>query len=221
MSTVLGRIAGLGIIPVVVIDREEDARPLGAALLEAGLDAVEVTYRTASAGAAISTLAESFPRMLVGAGTVLSVETAREAVGRGASFIVSPGLDERVVEDCQARDVPVFPGALTPTEIAAAASLGVGVVKFFPAEAAGGIDYLAAISAPFPEMKFIPTGGIAPSNLERYLRFPAVVACGGSWMVKRETISAGKFGEITRLASEALQAVSQARSPGAPPQHRV
>ncbi len=215
MNDALGHIARLGIIPVVVIDRAEDARPLGAALLEAGLSVVEVTFRTGSAAAAIETLASTFPEMLVGAGTVLSVETAREAVARGASFVVSPGFDPLVVDDCIARGVTVIPGALTPTEISAAMSRGVGVVKYFPAEASGGVDYLAAVSAPFPTMKYIPTGGISESNLGRYLRFPPVLACGGSWMVKRETISAGNFDEITRLGREALRIVSEVRAPHA------
>ena len=153
--------------------------------------------------------------MTVGAGTVLSVGTAREAVARGASFIVSPGFDASIVDDCVARGVTVIPGALTPTEISAAMSRGIGVVKFFPAEASGGLDYLAAVSAPFPKMKFVPTGGITESNLARYLRFPPVLACGGSWMVKRETISAGEFGEITRLGRAALRIVSEIRGSAA------
>jgi 2-dehydro-3-deoxyphosphogluconate aldolase/(4S)-4-hydroxy-2-oxoglutarate aldolase len=212
MTPVLERIGVAGIVPVVVIDHAADAEPLGAALLDAGLEAVEVTFRTPAAAAAVERMAKAFPSMIVGAGTVVEVGTAEAAIDNGARFVVSPALDAKVVRHCLGRGVTVIPGALTPTEIAAAAGLGLDVVKLFPAEPAGGTAYLEAVSAPFGRMKFFPTGGISEKNLAAWLRLPSVLACGGSWMVKRELIAGGKFGEITRLGKAALEIVAATRS---------
>lgn len=208
---VFEEIGRIGVVPVAVIDNEEDAQPLGAALLEAGLPVVEVTFRTGSAAAALATLSGAFPDMVVGAGTVLSVNTAAEAIAGGASFIVSPGYGRDVVDHCLEGGIPVIPGVLTPTEISMAAGRGLGVVKLFPSGPSGGVEYLRAVSAPFPDMRFIPTGGVTEGNLPDYLRHSSVLACGGSWMVKRELIAGKKFGEISRLAKTAVKIVSDVR----------
>ena len=192
------------VIPVVEIQRVEDAIPLARTLAESGLACAEITFRTAAAGAAIASITHAVPGFTVGAGTVLSVRQAEEAVLAGASFLVSPGFDDAVVAFGRESGVPVLPGVCTPSEIMRAVSQGLDLVKFFPAEAAGGLGYLKAVAAPFGAVRFVPTGGIGPSNVEAYLRHPQVVACGGSWMVKRQTIADGDFATIGRLTAEAV-----------------
>jgi len=204
MHTILEQIGLRGIVPVVVINDASHAEPLADALMGGGLPCVEITFRSGAAQAAIGSIAKKFPGMLLGAGTVLSVEQAKTAVGLGARYIVSPGFNPKVVEYCLSNDIPVTPGVATPTEIEAALELGLEVVKFFPAEANGGLPFLKAIAAPYKKVRFIPTGGIDESNLLGYLKFPQVLACGGSWMVKAELISAGKFDEIRRLTAQAV-----------------
>jgi len=200
MDKVLERIGLARIVPVVVMSREDGAGKLAGALTRAGLAVAEVTFRTGAAERVIAGMASEEPEMLLGAGTVTTVDQVKAAVEAGAKFIVSPGLSRTVVEYCIKREIPVIPGVATPTDIMAALDLGLEVVKFFPAEAIGGLDYLRAITAPFPTMRFIPTGGIDESNLMSYLRHPRVFACGGSWMVKQDLIEGGRFEEITRLA---------------------
>jgi 2-dehydro-3-deoxyphosphogluconate aldolase/(4S)-4-hydroxy-2-oxoglutarate aldolase len=212
MSDVLERIGELGIVPVVAIDDAAHAGPLGRALLDGGLPCAEVTFRTAAAADAIRALADSYPDMLVGAGTVLSVDQAQQAVEAGARFIVSPGFDPAVVDWCLENDLPITPGAVTPSEVTAALNKGLSVLKFFPAEAMGGLKTLKAIGAPFGSVKFIPTGGINKDNLAEYLSQPIVHACGGSWIVKRQLIAAGEFDEIARLTAEAVEIARQARA---------
>jgi 2-dehydro-3-deoxyphosphogluconate aldolase/(4S)-4-hydroxy-2-oxoglutarate aldolase len=204
MHTLLNEIGLIGIVPVIAIEKAEDAEPLAQALIEGGLPCAEVTFRTTAAKESIEKIAKAFPTMLLGAGTVLSVDQVKVAVGSGAKFIVSPGFNPKVVEYCLAGNIPVTPGVATPSEIEVALSYGLEVVKFFPAEANGGLDFLKAISAPYKNVKFIPTGGIDEKNLLSYLKFSSVLACGGSWMVKSDLISNKKFDEIKRLASQAV-----------------
>lgn len=212
MTDVLERLGELGLVPVVAIDDAERAAPLGAALLAGGLPCAEITFRTAAAADAIRALTAEYPDMLVGAGTVLSVEQAQQAAGAGARFIVSPGFDPAIVDWCLANDLPVTPGVVTPTEITAALNKGLHVLKFFPAEASGGLKVLKAIGGPFKTVKFIPTGGIGPDNLAEYLSHPIIHACGGSWLVKSQLIASGDFDEITRRTAEAVDIVRRARA---------
>lgn len=195
------------LIPVVTLHDAATAVPLGRALMAGGLPVMEVTFRTAAASATIERIAAELPGMVIGAGTVVTVDQARTARSCGASFIVSPGLSRAVVEWCLSEGVPVFPGVLTPTEITAALGLGLTVVKLFPAEAAGGVAYLKAVSAPFPDLRFIPTGGIDAKNLSSYLALPQVIACGGSWMVRPELVTGGRFEEVARQSAEAVRVV--------------
>ena len=204
MNTVVEQLGLMGIIPVVVIEDEANAAPLAEALTDGGLSTVELTFRTEAAGGSMARIAKELPGMLLGAGTVLTVDQVKTAVNCGAKYIVSPGLNRRVVEYCLANDIPVIPGVASPTEIGDAIDLGLHVVKFFPAEGSRGLEYLKAISAPFRFMKFVPTGGIDEGNLLSYLRLPQVLACGGSWMVKADLISGRRFDEIKRLAEQAL-----------------
>jgi len=194
-----------GIIPVVKIEKAEDALPLGKALGEGGLPLAEITFRTAAAEEVIRTLTERMPELIVGAGTVLTTEQAGKAIRAGARFIVSPGFNPRVVSFCREQGVPVIPGVNSPTQIEAAMECGLRVLKFFPAEESGGAAFLKAVAAPYEGIQFIPTGGINAANLISYLSLKNVTACGGSWMVKTELISAGKFEEITRLTREAVR----------------
>ena len=204
MHEVLKKIEAIGIVPVVKIDRAEDAVPLARALINGGLPCAEVTFRTDAAAAAIKAMTEAFPDMLVGAGTVLTPAQADEAVAAGAKFIVSPGLNPEVVRHCVEKGYPITPGVCTPGEVEVALSFGLEVVKFFPAEAAGGLPMIKAMSAPYGKLKFMPTGGISAKNLNEYLSFSKILACGGSWMVTADLINDGKFDEIERLTREAV-----------------
>ena len=194
----------LRVIPVVAIHDAGQADPLADALIAGGLPCAEITFRTEAAAEAIKKIAARYD-MIVGAGTVLKVEQAKQAVDCGAGFIVSPGFSPQVVQYCMDNAIPVTPGVSTPTDIQLALECGLEIVKFFPAEAFGGLKTLKAMSAPFQMMQFIPTGGIGPQNLVEYLRHPKVPACGGSWMVKSDLISQGMFDEITRLTREAVE----------------
>jgi 2-dehydro-3-deoxyphosphogluconate aldolase/(4S)-4-hydroxy-2-oxoglutarate aldolase len=211
MQEILDTLGRLGLVPVVKIERAEDAVGLGSALLAGGLPCAEITFRTAAAEEAIRRIASNLPDIILGAGTVLSVDQADRAVSAGAKFIVSPGFNQKVVDWCLSNQIPVTPGVATPTEIDMALDKGLNILKFFPAEAMGGIKTLKAISAPYGGVKFIPTGGISRDNLADYLALPSVHCCGGSWMVKANLITAGKFDEITQLAQEAVSVVRQVR----------
>ena len=211
MSDVLKELTGYGIVPVVVIKKEEDAYPLAQALIRGGLPCAEVTFRTGAAASAIKAMSDSFPQMLVGAGTVISKDQVDEAYAAGAKFIVSPGFDPEVVDHCLDKGIPVVPGICTPTEALMGIKRGLDILKFFPAQQAGGTDMLKAMAAPFPGIRFMPTGGINAQNLSSYLSLKCVAACGGSWMVKSDLIENGDWERIEELAAEASRLVKAAR----------
>lgn len=211
MNEILNQLGIMGIVPVVAIEDAANAPKLGQALLAGGLPCAEITFRTAAAEAAIRAMSTECPNMLVGAGTVLTVEQAETAVAAGAKFIVTPGFDAAVVDYCLANDIPVTPGVMTPTEINMALNKGLRLLKFFPAEAAGGIKTLKAVGGPYGGVKFIPTGGIGPANLVDYLALPLVHACGGSWLVKKQLINDGEFEKIEKLTAEGVSLVQQVR----------
>ena len=206
-ADVLSQIRALRIVPVIVIDDALDAAPLAAALSEGGLPCAEITFRTPNAADAIRRMVAEYPSMLVGAGTVLTPEQAARAREAGARFIVAPGFNPAVVDYCLAQSVPVYPGVCTPTEIEMALGKGLQVVKFFPAEAAGGLAFLKAVAAPYVGVEFMPTGGINVSNLPDYLAFKRVVACGGSWMAPNEWIAQKRFDQIRAETERAMQIV--------------
>lgn len=197
------------LVPVVKLDRVEDAKPLGEALCKGGLPVAEVTFRTDAAEESIRIMKKEFPDMTVGAGTVVNVEQAKRALDAGASFIVSPGMNEKVIEFAIGSNLPIFPGACTPSEIMQAISYGLEVVKFFPAKQYGGLDTIKALAAPFPTMRFMPTGGINAGNIREFLSFSKIIACGGSWMVKDALITEGKFDEIVKLTAEAVSLIRE------------
>jgi len=211
MKDLFNKINGFGIVPVVVLDDPKSASLAAEALIHGGLPCAEVVFRTPAAEESIRIISQEFPQILLGAGTVLTITQADSAIAAGAKFIVSPGLNSKVVEHCLSKNCPIIPGCMTPSEIEAAIELGLDTVKFFPAEAAGGIKMLKALSAPYPNIKFMPTGGIDIHNLSSYLNFNKVVACGGSWMITRELINKGDVAEITKLTKEAVSAVSKLR----------
>lgn len=204
MTPIERKIYETGLIPVIKIEDPKVAVPLAKALIDGGLPAAEVTFRTACAAEAISAMAKAYPDMLIGAGTVLTPEQADQAIAAGASFIVSPGLNPRVVKHCQSKGVPIIPGCSSPTDIETALELGLTTVKFFPAEAAGGLPMLKAMAAPYGNVRFMPTGGIDTTNLLSYLKFNKIIACGGSFMVKDDLIKAGDFAAITALTRKAV-----------------
>jgi 2-dehydro-3-deoxyphosphogluconate aldolase/(4S)-4-hydroxy-2-oxoglutarate aldolase len=204
----LGRI---GLIPVVRIDDPAGAGRLAEALLAGGLPCAEITFRTAGAPEAIRRIAGGYPDLMLGAGTVLQPDQAQQAVDAGARFIVSPGIARPVVEWCQKAAVAVMPGVATPTEILMAMEYGLSTLKVFPAEALGGVSLVEALAAPFGGVKLVPTGGIAAASLASYLRVPAVLAVGGSWMVAPSLLRSERFDEVTRLAREAVEIVAQTR----------
>ena len=205
MNEVLEKISKIGIVPVVVLDDAKDAKPLAEALIKGGLPCAEVTFRTAAAEESIRIMASEFPEMLVGAGTVLTIDQVDRAVNAGAKFIVSPGLNPKIVKYCVDKGIPVTPGTTNPSDVEQAIELGLEVVKFFPAEAAGGLDMIKSMAAPYTQMKFMPTGGITAKNICEYLAFDKIIACGGSWMVKKDLVTAGKYDEIQRLTEEAVR----------------
>ncbi|MGN0348650.1 MAG: bifunctional 4-hydroxy-2-oxoglutarate aldolase/2-dehydro-3-deoxy-phosphogluconate aldolase [Roseburia sp.] len=204
MNKVFEEFSKIGIIPVIALEHAEDAAPLAKALIDGGLPCAEITFRTDAAEESIRIMAEQFPEMLVGAGTVLTTEQVDRAVSAGAKFIVSPGLNPKVVAYCIEKNIPITPGCSTPSDIEAAIELGLDVVKFFPAEAAGGLSMIKAMAAPYTKMKFMPTGGINAKNLTSYLDFKKIIACGGSWMVSKELIAAKDWAGITALTQEAV-----------------
>lgn len=196
MNEILKKIGELGMIPVIKLDDAGDALPLAKALIDGGLPAAEITYRTSCARDAIAAISDKYPEMTLGAGTILTREQAEEAVVAGAKFIVSPGLNPEVVGYCTENDIPVLPGCATPTDVETAIRLGLDTVKFFPAEASGGLAMIKALSGPYKQIKFMPTGGISPDNMIEYLKNPNVLAVGGSFMVKDEDIREKRFDKI-------------------------
>ena len=200
-----------GVVPVVVLNDAKNALPLAKALVEGGLACAEVTFRTDAAEESIRLMSEAYPEMLVGAGTVLTIDQVNRAVKAGAKFIVSPGFDPEIVDYCLEHNIPVLPGCITPSEVAQAVKRGLKVVKFFPAEQAGGIAMIKAMAAPYTMVKFMPTGGINTKNLADYLSCDKILCCGGSWMVKGDMIKAGEFDKITAMTKEAVAKVKEIR----------
>lgn len=212
MKTIEERFYELGVVPVVVLDDAKDALPLAEALIDGGLPCAEVTFRTEAAEESIRLMSGKYPDMLVGAGTVLTKEQVDRAANAGAKFIVSPGFDGEIVDYCLEKGIPVFPGCVTPSEVAQAVKRGLKVVKFFPAEQAGGIAMIKAMAAPYTMVKFMPTGGISAKNLKDYLDFSKILCCGGSWMVKGDLIKAGDFAKICQPTKEAAELAKSIRS---------
>ena len=211
MNPVLEKIQKTGIIPVVVINDVKDAEPLAKALIEGGLPCAEVTFRTEAAEEAIRIMREKFPEMLIGAGTVLTTDQVDRAIAAGAEFIVSPGLNPRTVNYCVERGICITPGTSNASDMELALEAGLDVVKFFPAEPAGGLKMIKALAAPYVGLKFMPTGGISASNVRDYLAYDRIIACGGSWMCSNDLIKAGDFAKITELTREAAAIVKEMR----------
>lgn len=200
-----------GVVPVVVLNNAKDALPLAKALIEGGLPCAEVTFRTEAAEESIRQMAAEYPEMLVGAGTVLTIEQVDRAVNAGARFIVSPGFDPEIVDYCLSKEIPIFPGCITPSEVAQAVKRGLKVVKFFPAEQFGGVATIKALAAPYTMVRFMPTGGVSAKNLKDYLSSDKIIACGGSWMVKGDMIEAGEFDKICQMTKEAVALAKEIR----------
>ena len=211
MNHISEDIARYGVVPVVVLNDPAEALPVADALLKGGLPVAEVTFRTAAAEEAIRIIAAERPAMLVGAGTVLTIDQVDRAVAAGAKFIVCPGFDPEIVDYCIGKNIPVFPGCTTASEVAWGVKRGITVLKFFPAEQCGGVATIKALCAAYVGVKFMPTGGIGPKNLKDYLSCDKIVCCGGSWMVKGDLIKAGRFDEIERLSREAVTLAKDVR----------
>ena len=206
------RVCEAGIVPVVVLNRVEDAVPLAGALLKGGITFMEITFRTECAADCIEVISREVPDMTVGAGTVINVEQAKTAVASGAKFIVSPGFDEETVRWALDNDIPVIPGTVTPTEIMKAVGMGLRVLKFFPADVYGGIKAIKALSAPFGQVRFLPTGGVSPDNLKDFISNKAVAAVGGSWVCKKDDIANHDWDKITALSAEAVKTIKEMRA---------
>jgi 2-dehydro-3-deoxyphosphogluconate aldolase/(4S)-4-hydroxy-2-oxoglutarate aldolase len=208
-ASIIARLRALRVVPVIVIEDARHALPLAAALAEGGLPCAEITFRTPAAAEALTRISREQPGFLVGAGTVLSPADADRAREAGAQFIVSPGINPRVVEHCLSIGVPMYPGVCTPSEVEIALELGLRTVKFFPAEPMGGVKFLKAMAAPYGELGFMPTGGITRDTLADYVRYERVVACGGSWMAPQDWIAAGSFDRIRDETRRVVQLVDQ------------
>jgi len=208
---IFDKLGEVGIVPVIALDDAKDAIPLGETLQRGGLPCAEITFRTAAAEEAIRLMTKAFPDMIIGAGTVLTTEQVDRAVAAGAQFIVAPGCNPRIVRYCVERNIPMAPGVATASEIEQALECGVKKVKFFPAEANGGLAMIKALAAPYVDVTFMPTGGLNRDNVKAYLSYERVFACGGSWMVKKNLISEGRFDEIEQMAKEAAEIVKQVR----------
>lgn len=204
MNKVVEELGKIGIVPVIALDDAKDAEPLAKALIEGGLPCAEVTFRTEAAEESIKIMSEKYPELIVGAGTVLTPEQADRAMAAGSKFIVSPGLNPKVVKHCLDKGYPIVPGTSNPSDVETAIELGLDTVKFFPAEAAGGLKMIKSMAAPYTKMHFMPTGGINADNLKSYLDFNKIVCCGGSWMVKKDMVTAGDFEGIKNLTKQAV-----------------
>ena len=211
MKTLEEQFYDYAVVPVVVLNDTKDALPLAEALIKGGLPCAEVTFRTDAAEESIRLMCEKYPEMLVGAGTVLTTDQVDRAVAAGAKFIVSPGFDPEIVDYCLSKNIPVLPGCITPSEVAQAVKRGLKVVKFFPAEQAGGVAMIKAMAAPYTMVKFMPTGGISTKNLKDYLGCDKIICCGGSWMVKGDMIKNGEFDKIAEMTKEAVELAKSIR----------
>ncbi|EHQ9268986.1 bifunctional 4-hydroxy-2-oxoglutarate aldolase/2-dehydro-3-deoxy-phosphogluconate aldolase [Vibrio parahaemolyticus] len=209
MSSIKEQLKALKVIPVIAIDKAEDIIPLGKVLAENGLPAAEITFRSAAAAEAIRLLRENQPDMLIGAGTVLNREQAIAAKEAGATFIVSPGFNPNTVKACQEIGIDIVPGVNNPSTVEAALEMGLTTLKFFPAEASGGINMVKSLLAPYTDIELMPTGGINPANIKDYLAIPRVLACGGTWMVDKKLIEEGNWEELARLTREAVALVNE------------
>ncbi|EGQ9290442.1 bifunctional 4-hydroxy-2-oxoglutarate aldolase/2-dehydro-3-deoxy-phosphogluconate aldolase [Vibrio vulnificus] len=209
MSSIKEQLKALKVIPVIAIDKAEDIIPLGKVLAENGLPAAEITFRSAAAAEAIRLLRETQPDMLIGAGTVLNREQAIAAKEAGATFIVSPGFNPNTVKACQEIGIDIVPGVNNPSTVEAALEMGLTTLKFFPAEASGGINMVKSLLAPYTDIELMPTGGINPANIKDYLAIPRVLACGGTWMVDKKLIESGNWEELARLTREAVALVNE------------
>ncbi|EIV1637581.1 TPA: bifunctional 4-hydroxy-2-oxoglutarate aldolase/2-dehydro-3-deoxy-phosphogluconate aldolase [Vibrio parahaemolyticus] len=209
MSSIKEQLKALKVIPVIAIDKAEDIIPLGKILAENGLPAAEITFRSAAAAEAIRLLRETQPDMLIGAGTVLDREQAIAAKEAGATFIVSPGFNPNTVKACQEIGIDIVPGVNNPSTVEAALEMGLTTLKFFPAEASGGVNMVKSLLAPYTDIELMPTGGINPANIKDYLAIPRVLACGGTWMVDKKLIEEGNWEELARLTREAVALVNE------------
>ena len=209
ITTLSERLRTIKIVPVIALDNATDAVPLGAALRKSGIPVAEITFRSPAAAEAIRRLRDADPDILIAAGTVLNVAQAKAAQQAGADFIVSPGFNPNTVKACQDMDIPITPGINNPTAIEAALEHGIDTVKYFPAEASGGIPMLKALLAPYAMLKIMPTGGINAKNIRDYLAIKNVVACGGSWMVEKSLLAAQNWAEVERLGKEAVALVQE------------
>ncbi|MEK2080042.1 bifunctional 4-hydroxy-2-oxoglutarate aldolase/2-dehydro-3-deoxy-phosphogluconate aldolase [Vibrio parahaemolyticus] len=209
MSSIKEQLKALKVIPVIAIDKAEDIIPLGKILAENGLPAAEITFRSAAAAEAIRLLRETQPDMLIGAGTVLNREQAIAAKEAGATFIVSPGFNPNTVKACQEIGIDIVPGVNNPSTVEAALEMGLTTLKFFPAEASGGINMVKSLLAPYTDIELMPTGGINPANIKDYLAIPRVLACGGTWMVDKKLLEEGNWEELARLTREAVALVNE------------
>ncbi|MDE1351331.1 bifunctional 4-hydroxy-2-oxoglutarate aldolase/2-dehydro-3-deoxy-phosphogluconate aldolase [Vibrio aestuarianus] len=209
MSSIKEQLKTLKVIPVIAIDKAEDVIPLGKVLAENGLPAAEITFRSEAAVEAIRLLRETQPDMLIGAGTVLNREQAIAAKEAGATFIVSPGFNPNTVKACQEIGIDIVPGVNNPSTVEAALEMGLTTLKFFPAEASGGINMVKSLLAPYTDIELMPTGGINPANIKDYLAIPRVLACGGTWMVDKKLIEEGNWEELARLTREAVALVNE------------
>lgn len=203
----LEKLAKIKVVPVIVLQDAEDAKPLAEALCAGGLPAAEITFRTAAAEEAIRITAKTFPEMLVGAGTLTTVEQAKRAMDAGASFFVTAGFSRKITEFALGNRIPIYPGVCTPTELMLLLEYDLPLAKFFPAAQYGGLATIKALAGPFPKMKFMPTGGVNAGNILEYLSFEKIVACGGSWMVKSDLIKAKDFAGITARTKEAMDLI--------------
>ncbi|CCN84040.1 KHG/KDPG aldolase (Includes: 4-hydroxy-2-oxoglutarate aldolase; 2-dehydro-3-deoxy-phosphogluconate aldolase) [Vibrio nigripulchritudo SFn27] len=209
MSKISEQLKALKVVPVIALDKAEDIIELGKVLVENGLPVAEITFRSDAAVEAIRLLRESQPDMLIGAGTVLNAEQVKAAKEAGATFIVSPGLNPNTVKACQAEGIDIVPGVNNPSAIEAALELGLKTLKFFPAEASGGINMVKSLLAPYTDIELMPTGGVSPKNVNDYLAIPRVIACGGTWMVDKKLIEEGKWDELAKLTREAVELVNK------------
>lgn len=212
MEAVLGALASCGVIPVVRLPRVELAVPLALVLRDAGLPCLEVTFRAVGAGEAIAAIRRHVPQVVVGAGTVLTVEQASEAIDAGAAFVVAPGTNPAVVEHVVARGTPMIPGVATPSEIESNLARGIATMKLFPAEVLGGVAFLRAVHGPYPGVRFVPTGGVSAANLAAYLAVPNVLACGGTWIAPSDRLEAGDLEAVAATAAKAASIVRRVRS---------